>query len=607
MRLSQSCAAQTMLKIALCSIVKDDSEVEDLKEMLVSAIDYVDGVYIVANGEKTADIEDLVRFASSKYPQKDIKYRYLKWNGDFSEQRNYNFSLVPKNTDYILWLDADDLLVGGEKLRDLAEQVKKTKNDVIFLEYWYGCRFKGKPSLDTLEEVEIKHYRERLIKPNSIIWKKRVHETPVPVTGQKDSYTKVPYDPKVNPIAVLHKASMDDAMEKLDRNRTLLEAELKDEREMGAADPRTILYLMKIYAESGDEEILRKCIEMGHEYLGLSGWDEERATACDLMSICYTKLGLFAESVKFLHAAIEEFPYEPLHYIRLALAYFNLGKYRESKHWLNIAAQMDLDDHTAGIKNIKEMKILFAQTLLKLKFNAEKDIKGAFEAAKLLYKEQPIEANKENLEYINDLYDLYNASEDTKKLFDYLDSIDDPNILDTLNSLPIAISEQPWAISVRRRVTPPRVWKENEICYFANFGGKHFEKWDGKSLSKGIGGSETAVIELSREWTNQGYKVTVYGDPQYMGEHDGVMYLPWYYFNPGDKFNIFIQWRNATLAPRVKSKKFIVDLHDVVAQVDYSDEIMNAIDLVMFKSKYHRDMLPDLPDSKAIILSNGVI
>lgn len=586
-------------------IIKDDSEVKGLQKALISAIDHVDSVHIVANGKEVGQIESLIKFTQEKFPKKLVTYDYLAWNNDFSEQRNYSFSKAPKDTDYIFWMDADDVLVGGEHLRIVAEIGKKTDHDVLFLKYWYGCEFDGEPTEDNLKEIQVEHYRERLIKPGTIEWKKRIHETPVPVSGQKDRYSKIPYN-KEHPIAIMHTSGLDDAVDKLDRNRNLLELELEDERKSGQPDPRTILYLMKIYAETGDEETLRKCIEMGYEYLSLSGWDEERSNACDIMAICHTKLGEYDRAVNLLHEAIEEFPLDPLHYVRLALSYFNLGKYRQSKHWLEIAGNMDLDDSSAGVKSIKELKVLFAQALLKLKYNAEKDLKGALEAAQLLYEEQPIPENKENLDYIQSKVDLYDASENSKKLIDYLESVGDRSIIEILDTLPGYIINQPWAIQKRRQHTPPRIWGENEICYFANFNSKHFEKWDGNSDKKGIGGSETAVINLAKQWTELGYKVTVYGDPVEPYEIDGVTYLPWFYFNKADKFNVFIQWRSPYLAPVIKCKKFIVDLHDVVAQVDYSDKIMAAVDKIMFKSKYHRDMLPELPESKALVISNGI-
>ena len=143
--------------------------------------------------------------------------------------------------------------------------------------------FNGEPSEETLEDVEISQIRERLIKPGSVIWKKRLHETPIRLPGYDFKATKHKYDEKM-PLAVLHLGAARDLdqthiKEKMQRNREILELELEDEKKEGKLDPRTQLYLMKIYAELEEPELWGKCIEMGHAYLEKSGWDEERATA----------------------------------------------------------------------------------------------------------------------------------------------------------------------------------------------------------------------------------------------------------------------------------------------------------------------------------------
>jgi tetratricopeptide (TPR) repeat protein len=594
------------MKIAFCGIVKDDSELVMLQNMLASVIPYVDSVHITANGKEAAGIEAYIKSLEVKYPYKVVDYTYLAWNSDFGEQRNFNFSRAPKDTDFIFWMDADDLLVGGENLRPACEIAKKNGKDVVFLEYWYGCEFNGAPSKETFKKIDIKHFRERLIRPGTITWKGRLHETPMPVDGQRDQYTKIPYN-NDKPLAIMHTASLDDAFSKIERNRTILESQLEDERRSGQADPRTLLYLMKIYAEVGGDELLRKCIEMGEEYLTKSGWDEERANCCDLMSICYSKMDDYDNTIKFLHKAISEYPHGPLHYIRLALAYYNKERYREAKHWLTIAGNLDLDSQTAGITNIKEMKVLFSQLALKLAYNVDKDHERALVFAKKLVEEQDLPEHRQDLVFLENLVDWKRACVDARKLLTYLEEIgEETRIVPILESLPEAIAEQPFGIQFRQKYTKPRIWKDNEICYFANFGGAHFEMWDSTSLVNGIGGSETAVIRLSQEWTKAGYKVTVYGDPKKKGEQNGVTYLPWYYFNRADKFNIFIQWRNPVLGRTIKAKKFYVDLHDMVSQVDYSKETVDALDGVFFKSQYHRNLLPELPESKAFIIGNGI-
>lgn len=589
--------------LSACLIVKDDSEAPKLHNALNSIAQYFDNIYITATGKEV----DKIKKISYLYK---AHYSYFKWNKNFSDARNFNFSQVSDDTDYIFWMDTDDVLIGGEHLRDTAQLAKENGKDVVFFTYWYGCRFDGEPTPQNFVQVELEQMRERLIKPGTISWKGRLHETPVPVNGAKHTYTQYPFDQEKRPIVVMHTATIDDAKAKMERNKKILELQLEEEQEKDTADPRTLLYLMKIYSEEGTDEECRKVIKMGEEYLTKSGWDEERGVCYEQMGIAYGRLGNNKKAIEMFSNAIREWPHQILFYIRLASAYYDNKNYKACRHFLDLASGMDFEKrYTAGMQNVHAMKVLFAELLMKLNYNqdAGRDTEKALEAAKMLYKELPSEENKNTLLFIEDQHELNKACRNTHLLADYLDSIGESyRIPLILNQLPDAISKQPFAINLRKAFTPPRKWKENEICYFANFGGNHFEKWDGSSLEKGVGGSETAVIELSREWVKLGYKVTVYGDPIEKGERDGVTYLPWYYFNKNDNFNIFIQWRGWQLAGKVKCKKFYVDLHDIYSTVDMSKEQIRNIDKIFVKSNYHRQLGLSVPDEKFAIISNGI-
>lgn len=160
-------------------------------------------------------------------------------------------------------------------------------------------------------------------------------------------------------------------------------------------------------------------------------------------------------------------------------------------------------------------------------------------------------------------------------------------------------------IKLHNRYAKPRVWGEKEICYYASFGHPHFEKWNGNSLKSGIGGSETAVIKLSENWTQMGYKVTVFCDTPNPELINGVIYLPYIMFNPKDKFNIFIQWRHNSLAEKISAKKFLIDLHDIWWEDSYIEKI-EGIDKIMVKSKYHRELGKGIIDEKFEIIGNGI-
>lgn len=591
------------MKLALCIITEGDEKLELLKGAVASVEKYVQSVHITANQEPYEKVKEWCE-------QEGYDFSYLKWNDDFGEQRNFNFSRAPKDVDFILWMDSDDLIVGAHLLPDIAQIAKKNEYDVVFFDYWYGAKFDGEPSLETYVENELTQKRERLINPRKIKWSKRIHETPVPLDGSNFRYTQVAYS-KDYPIAWLHLGGDRDMgeekmMKKMHRNQRLLEAELADERKQGEADPRTLLYLMKIYAEDDEAEVLQKCIELGEEYLGKSGWDQERAVCLELMGKCMGKLGMHETARDFLMDAIKEYPYNPLLHLYLARAYFNLGDYRAMEFWMKLGMNLDLDETNTSMGNILELKVLSAELMLEFNLRGKRDVRKAYEAARLLNKINPTENNENNEKYMKEMADLDIATEHAHKLLDWCKENKREDLIEKIiDNLPDQIKNLPFMVHYRNQYATPRIWEDNEICYFANFGQGHIEKWDGNSVQKGIGGSETAVIKLAEQWTKKGYKVTVYGDPERETTINGVTYVPFYKFNQKDLFNIFIQWRHPVLAGKVTAKKFIVDLHDVTHPSTFEGK-MDSIDKIFVKSKYHRSLLEGIPDEKIQIVSNGL-
>ena len=590
--------------ISWCIIVGNDKELKGLAGAIQSVYDYVDEIIVTANGKEVKKIEEFCK----KYPK--IKYYYHKWTKDFSAQRNFCASKVRKDADFYGWMDADDVLVGADGLRKIASTAKRNNFDSVFFTYWYGVKFKGEPSEETMEDVELTQMRERLLKPGSVTWKKRIHETPVPVEDLEYKYSQVKYSDE-HPIAWLHlgahrEMSQEKQLARMQRNQELLEMELADERKEGEVDPRTLLYLMKIYAELDDPKLHTKNLEMGNEYLMKSGWDAERAVACSLVGRSLGKLGQEKEAKDFLFKSIKEYPYDPILYLYLSRSCFNLGQYREMKHWLEVALQLDPKESFANMNNLLEMKTLSTELLMRYYLTGERNVRKAYQSARLLHKELPSEQNREHLDYLGALNDLDKASEEAHKLMLYYEKRNNSEgVVDVFESMPENMQNLPFAWHMYNKHKEPKVWADNEVCYYASFGREHFEKWSPKSMKKGIGGSETAVIQLSKEWVKKGYKVTVYNDCGLEeGFHDGVHYVNYFKFNPRDSFNVFINWRMSHLAGKVKAKKFIIDLHDLFAEQEYKD--YEKYDKLAMKSDYQRTLAPNIPDERFLIISNGI-
>ena len=87
-----------MITLSLCMIIKDEELVLD--RCLNSICDIVDEIIIVDTGSSDNSKEMAKRYTDNIYD--------YNWNDDFSEARNFSFEKATK--DYILWLDADEIL-----------------------------------------------------------------------------------------------------------------------------------------------------------------------------------------------------------------------------------------------------------------------------------------------------------------------------------------------------------------------------------------------------------------------------------------------------------------------------------------------------------------
>ena len=106
-----------MQEISLCMIVKNEEDV--LNNCLSTVYDLVDEIIIVDTGstDKTKEI-------ASKYTNKIYDF---KWVDDFAKARNFSFEKATK--DYILWLDADDIIL--EEDRQKFKNFKPTIDGTI--------------------------------------------------------------------------------------------------------------------------------------------------------------------------------------------------------------------------------------------------------------------------------------------------------------------------------------------------------------------------------------------------------------------------------------------------------------------------------------------
>jgi glycosyltransferase involved in cell wall biosynthesis len=150
-------------------------------------------------------------------------------------------------------------------------------------------------------------------------------------------------------------------------------------------------------------------------------------------------------------------------------------------------------------------------------------------------------------------------------------------------------------------------------------------QWNPKMLKgkgKGcIGGSEEAVIYLSRELAKLGWNVTIYNncgnepirDAVTYYDHTGVMvhrvitYRPFWERNFSDKQDVVILWRFPKLLDmQINAPKIFLDLHDAVQADQFTPTRLQRLTKILIKTQFHRSLFPNVPDDKIAVIPNGM-
>lgn len=219
------------ITLGLSLIVKD--EIESLKRLFES-IENIDFDYIfVAQTIENKPIYDFLK-------NKGVTIGYFEWNDNYSDARKYSFDNCP--TDYVIWLDSDDVVENGEKLRKVFNKAIEKESNCIYLPYYYRYDDNGYLNTDM--------WRERIIKKGLFEWEGFVHET------LETKEKSIPYFS--DEIIIRHNIKDKSDSERFERNKRISEIQYKLEK-----TNRTIYSYALALADCGkDGEALRLLNEL---------------------------------------------------------------------------------------------------------------------------------------------------------------------------------------------------------------------------------------------------------------------------------------------------------------------------------------------------------
>lgn len=568
------------MKLSVCMIVGNCADtLEPCFQSLETIADEL-CVVVTKNDDDTLDVVkrhiDLIGGHVSE------RYDMIDEDGDmisFADARNASFELA--TGDMILWIDSDDILVNPEGFREEVERQFGLNTDHIIMHYDYEQDDQGRST--TAQE------RERVLRRGYHNWISFLHEVAVP----KRHCNVSRIDKEMSYIKHRNPKSDDPARSK--RNLDILMKHLKND---GSLETRMKMYVGNALVDLGRSG---EAVKWYEDYLEESEWDEERLHVMHrlfnvfretnpdvaemysakmyrldrrnaITHICMAQTSLNrgrwhdalwdVESFKRAKKASTVTIYNPfgLEYIPLSISqkcFLNLGMYEEAfkvtQAMSKITPELQ-EKHDFNLKAIKE-KILSRKKL-----------------QRKLEEFDELENEEERSEYVNRFVkgDLQHYDEFKKYLK----------------------KERPDG---------------KRVCAIY-CGNDQTSSWGPSSIEKGIGGSEEAVINISKELAMLGWTVEVYANVEEEGCFNGVHWYQATASNPNDLVDLCIVWRGhryVEYAP--KGRVTWLWLHDLQGgQEAYYVDVNDKYDNYLFLSEFHAKDAPWVEKDKIFLTTNGV-
>jgi glycosyltransferase involved in cell wall biosynthesis len=554
-----------MQRIALCIMVGDGTSHDDWNRLIASVEDNVDSIYV---GYTEDD--------ASKFPFRttdNMVVQAIGWDQDFGRARNENLAMVDRSKyDWIMWLDSDDELVNGDKLKDLLQKANP-RVGLVFMKYWYAFNHET-------DEVVVEQYRERIWRAHiPMRWDYMIHEVAhfPPGTAMAKPETDV---------IVKHWRDLlsEDNQKARRRNRELLaEAQRRDPDE-----PRYHIYLAhEVFAEYQAQKndgkltaaaVLRDTRRLYETYLrkysDIEGDDPYMAN-CRLAD-CLREQQLWNEAVDRDLQGIKMRPNFPEAYVGIALSFLSTGQNELAIEWSNKALQCGPREN----------------------FLSAHEVQGNAYAPYFV-----IANSYERMQDWEKAAEAYQACMDiSPHLNDYAGKIAE---------MRANAEVQKVADEERKKVFGKDMGKS--ICFVTK---PLFEPWHPDLIDKdGSGGTEACVIEVAKRFARDGWRVAIFGSPGALrGQtRDGVEYWDTARdYDVSEPFTITVSVRAPDIFDaNLNSKKTILWMHDVSVgdvQVGPWGDRFQRFDLMLGVSEWHANHLKkvyDVDPRKVSYIYNG--
>lgn len=552
--------------IALCCILKD--EIKNLPQLLRSVEGCFDEIHLTDTGSTDGSIEYIREHqikwmdTGSNIANTPIILKTFEWCDDFAAARNHSMKGV--TTDYVMWMDLDDVLSDKEAFKRWRDHVMML-GDFWMVPYYYGFDEHGNPNCTFL--------RERVIKTTKKFdWQYFIHEGMIPSPDQHIAAQAI------STWQVHHKRTKEDYEKDFSRNVSMLEAYVKKGNELPVR--------LKFYY--GKELFDKQRFQEAYVWLDQIVDNKDLQGHDRILTFEY----LIRASIQRFFA---EQAHKPSHEqdknliaksLSLGLQALALAPQRAEFHCLIADCFELLDQPMNGIPFLEAAKSCsIAQA----------------NAATFLFTNVPaytfVPANKLSI-LKHAKGDLDGAILEVKRAFELYKHPDSEKILTQL----LTVKE-----TVTKGQNPNKV-ETNEIVISCIPNSHPYEFDDHVYSERGIGGSETALVEVAKYLRTKTQKpVIVFNtrEKEYVSP-EGVVYKPanqmWDYFC-GRKPEVHIAWRHNV---KLTDAPTYLWCHDLTTPGAERSDIYEKI---ICLSDFHRNYVQvqqGISEDKIVVSRNGV-
>lgn len=572
---------------------------------------------------------------------------------DFAAARQFGWNKA--TSDFVIWIDSDDVVSGAEKIPALLERMEREHLDHVMVEYEYAHAPNGTPSCILT--------RERIVRRNSMAgtkWSQPIHEVLCPLGP--GSF--------VNDFKIVHRRKDVAPKPKIpNRNLKVLLRHYHREKENhgpDAIDPRTLFYLGMEWRFLNEE----KSLPFLREYIKRSGWDEERALAHLWIGQMFEKKGDHESAFLEYSACAVEFPWHPDGFFGCARSFYFRSDWQKCIEFTERAQKIlaDEQERKSVLQHNPLDRNYFPLQFLSKALIEVGRVKDAVEVCKkglainpsdeifaknlkvcqewLADQEKPKPARvgfslNEPLDeepkdlpkhiiitFAIQLWKLLRRDGQFDRALAFLSTLPDEiagadRVREALEMTKKLAGNPPapeYKTPEPKNEEPPKVVLEpisQTKLDIVIWTGPAWEKWSPYSISKGgIGGSETAACYMAWELKRLGHRVRVYSDIERNVTCEGVDFIQYEEARTNPALldcDVFVSSRQPyMLELPFRSKLRLLWVHDihVGGRSDQLDAQLARADRILCLSKWHKEfflkMYPSLSPEKIFVTRNGI-